>query len=258
MKSTKQQQKGESVYHQIAEKLIADIQAGDYLPGDRLPSENELAAHYGVHRFTARMAIKYVVDQDLVYRIQGRGAFVKEQKIDYSLNFKTNFTQSLLNLGYLPCIRILSSKLITASEQLANLLETNIGNSLFQVKFLRVASLAMTDTTVPEWNPLCISVSYLLSEKFPDLPILIYKSQSLYSLLRNHYGIEPRRTRTQIETQAAYKEEAKLLKIPPGAPMLITKSQVRDQHDHLFEYTVTHFRGDRFTFEVSCSLQLTT
>ncbi|MDZ8109890.1 MAG: phosphonate metabolism transcriptional regulator PhnF [Nostoc sp. DedQUE12a] len=246
------QEKGKSLYHQIAEKLIADIRAGNYLPGDRLPSENELALQYGVHRFTARMAITSLVTQDLAYRIQGRGAFIKEQRIDYSLNFKTNFTQSLLNFGYLPCVQILSSKLITASEQLANLLETNIGSSVFQVKFLRVASLTMTDTTVPQWNPLCISISYLLSERFPDLPILIYKSQSLYSLLRNQYGVEPRRTRTQIETQAAYKEEAKLLNISPGAPLLTTKSQVRDQHNFLFEYTVTHFRGDRFTFEVSC------
>jgi len=253
MKSIKHQQKGESLYNQIAQKLIADIQAGIYRPGDRLPSENELAALHGVHRLTARQAITAIVEKDLVYRLQGRGAFVKEQKIDYSLNFNTNFTQSLFNLGYLPCIRILSSKVITATSQLANVLETKTETtSVIQITVLRAATPTMTDTTVPEMHPLCISISYLLSEKFPDLPVLIYKSHSLYSLLRNHYGVQPRRTRTQIETDAASKEEAKLLKIPPSTPLLVTKSQVRDQHGFLFEYTVSRFRGDRFSLEVSC------
>ncbi|MBD2772704.1 GntR family transcriptional regulator [Iningainema tapete] len=253
MKPINQPQKGNSLYNQIAQKLIADIEAGVYRPGDRLPSENELATQYSVHRLTARMAITAVVDKDLVYRIQGRGAFVKEEKIDYSLNFNTNFTQTLFNLGYLPCIRIISGKSITVGEELASLLETNVGNSVFRVKLLRAASPTMADsTTVPQMLPLCISISYLLLEKFPDLPVLIYKAHSLYSLLRNHYGIQPRRTRTQIETQAAYKEEAKLLKIPPGSPVLTTKSQVCDQNNELFEYTVSHFRGDRFSLDVSC------
>ena len=248
----KHQQKGESLYNQIAQKLITDIQTGVYRPGERLPSENELAAIHGVHRLTARQAITAVVEKDLIYRLQGRGAFVKEQKIDYSLNFNTNFTQSLFNLGYLPCIRILSSKVITATSQLAGLLETKVESSVIQIKVLRAAMPTMTDTTVPEMYPLCISISYLLSDKFPDLPVLIYKAHSVYSLLRNHYGVQPRRTRTQIETEAASKEEAKLLKIPPSTPLLITKSQVRDQHDFLFEYTVSRFRGDRFSLEVSC------
>lgn len=252
MKSMQHQQKAQSRYNQIAQKLIADIQSGVYRPGERLPSENELATVHGVHRLTARQALTALAEKDLIYRMQGRGAFVKEQKIDYSLNFGTNFTQSLFNLGYLPCIRILSSQVITASAQLANSLETNVGISVTRIKVLRAATSTMTDTTVPEMQPLCISVSYLLSEKFPDLPVLIYKSHSLYSLLRNHYEIQPRRTRTQIETEAVSKEEAKLLKITPGTPVLVTKSKVCDQHDFLFEYTVSRFRGDRFSLEVCC------
>lgn len=248
----KYQRTSEALYNQIAQQLIADIKTGVYRPGDRLPSENELAAQHGVHRLTARQAITAVVEKNLIYRMQGRGAFVKEQKIDYSLNFNTNFTQSLFNLGYLPCLQILSSKVITATEELAKLLETNVENSVIKIKVLRAATPTIKDTTIPEMYPLCISTSYLLLEKFPDLPVLIYKAHSLYSLLRNHYGIQPRRTSTKVETEVASKEEAKLLKISPSTPVLVTKSQVCDQHDYLFEYTVSRFRGDRFTLEVSC------
>ncbi|MCC5668869.1 GntR family transcriptional regulator [Nostoc sp. CHAB 5784] len=241
-----------SIYNQIAQKLIADIQAGIYGPGDRLPSENQLATQYKVHRLTARQAITALVEMDLVCRQQGRGTFVKKKKIDYSLNSKTSFTESLFNLGYLPCIRILSSKIITASPQFSNLLETNVGASILKIKFLRAATPAMTGTTIPDMEPLCISTSYLISERFPDLEVLIYRATSLYSLLQNYYGIQPRRAHIQIETELASKEEAKLLKIAPSVPLLVTKSQVRDQHDYLFEYTISRFRGERFSLEVSC------
>ncbi|MBG1270208.1 UTRA domain-containing protein [Nostoc sp. WHI] len=90
------------------------------------------------------------------------------------------------------------------------------------------------------------------SETFPDLEVLIYRATSLYSLLQNYYGIQPRRAHIQIETEVASKEEAKLLKISPSVPLLVTKSQVRDQHDYLFEYTISRFRGERFSLEVSC------
>ncbi|MBV9385987.1 MAG: GntR family transcriptional regulator [Chroococcidiopsidaceae cyanobacterium CP_BM_ER_R8_30] len=248
----KRRRTDESLYNQIAHQLLADIEAGVYGPGDRLPSENELAAQYHVHRLTARQAITALVEKDLVYRLQGRGAFVKKQKIDYALNVNTNFTQSLFNVGYLPFLQILSSKVVPATIELASLLETKSEDSVVQIKILRAATLAITDNTIPEMLPLCLSISYLLSKKFQDLPVLIYKAHSLYSLLQNHYGVQPHRTHTKIESEAASKEEARLLKIPPRSPLLVTHSQVRDQCDEMFEYTVSRFRGDCFSMNVFC------
>lgn len=246
----KRQTRSESLYNQIAQKLIADIKIGVYKPGDRLPSENELAAQHGVHRLTARQAITALVEKDLVYRLQGSGAFVKEEKIDYNLTFNTNFTQNLLNIGYLPSQQIISSKVTRAGAQLAELLQTRPGNSIIQVKFLRTAISAMTEVTGSEINPLCVSVSYLLSDKFPELPVLIFQAHSLYSLLKNHYRVHPRRSSTHIEAEPASREDARLLQISLHTPVLITRSLVRDQYDYLFEYTVSRFRSDRITLEV--------
>ncbi|MBV9388285.1 MAG: winged helix-turn-helix transcriptional regulator [Chroococcidiopsidaceae cyanobacterium CP_BM_ER_R8_30] len=73
------------LYDQIASQLMAQILAGAYKPGDHLPSENELATQHGVHRLTARQAVTALVEKGLVYRLQGRGAFVKEPKLDYAI-----------------------------------------------------------------------------------------------------------------------------------------------------------------------------
>lgn len=239
------------LYDQIASKLIAEITAGVYQPGDRLPSEHKLAAQYGVHRLTARQAITALVEKDLVYRLQGRGTFVKEVRLDYALNNKTSFTESLFNLGFLPCIKVLRSQVIPANQSLASLLKVSVGASITQVKILRSVAPPIVDTTIPDLKPLCISLSYLVSEKFPELSVLIYRAHSLYSLLKDHYGVELRRTCSFIEAAPALVEDAKLLQIPPKSPVLVTRSQACDQHQEVVEYTVSLFRSDRFTLEVS-------
>lgn len=247
----KDRDSSQSLYHQIAQQLIEHINRGVYKPGERLPSENELASQYGVHRLTARHAIATLIEKNLVYRMQGRGTFVNEQKLDYSINFGTNFTESLFNLGYLPYRKILSIKVISIPPAIAAILKTPVSIFVYQIKVLRQASRQITDINIPETYPLCISISYLLYEKFPELSVLIYKSSSLYSLLQNYYGIQPYRTWTKIETELASREDTKLLQIKSGIPMLITKSLVCDQNKKLFEYTISRFRGDIFSLEVT-------
>ncbi len=247
----KERNTSKSLYYQIAQQLMEQIERGVYKPGERLPSENELASKYGVHRLTARHAIATLIEKNLVYQIQGRGTFVKEKKLDYSINFNTNFTQSLFKLGYLPYRKVLSSKVISVSPLIANLLNIPVSSFVYQIKVLRQASQQITDTNIPETHSLCISVSYLLFDKFPDLLVLIYKGSSIYSLLQNHYEIRPYRTQTQIEAELASKEDARLLQINKGIPMLITKSLVCDQYNDLFEYTISRFRGDLFALDIT-------
>ena len=60
----------------IYENLKRDIERGDYAPGARLPSESELCRTYGVHRDTARRALKKLVDDGLIAKRPGVGSFV--------------------------------------------------------------------------------------------------------------------------------------------------------------------------------------
>lgn len=239
------------IYRQIAYQLISEIQSGRYQPGDRLSSENQLAEQFGVHRLTVRQALAFVVEQGLVYRHQGKGTFVAEPRINYSINQGTNFRHSLLELGYLPSLKILNVQIVPASESLANLLEVSLNTNLLKIKLLRSASSRMIGFKIPEDQPLCVSLSYLSLNQFPGLSEQIYQARSLYSLLRSQFGVQPRRARTQIETEPTSQEDIDLLKVPSSIPILITRSIVHDQYDQPIEYTVSRFRGDRFTLEVS-------
>lgn len=63
-------------YRQIADFLRAAVQQKAYQPGDRLPSEAALVAHFGVARMTVRHAIRQLRNEGLVRSEHGRGVFV--------------------------------------------------------------------------------------------------------------------------------------------------------------------------------------
>lgn len=68
------------LYRQVKDFLLGQIQKGVYAPGEVIPAERELADKLGVSRYTVRRAIQELVDEGILYRVQGNGTFVHERK----------------------------------------------------------------------------------------------------------------------------------------------------------------------------------
>lgn len=64
-------------YQQIVSSLISRIVHGEWQPGDKLPPENSLAQEYGVSRVTLRQALDLLEQNNIIYKQQGKGAFLK-------------------------------------------------------------------------------------------------------------------------------------------------------------------------------------
>ncbi|NDL56637.1 GntR family transcriptional regulator [Phytoactinopolyspora mesophila] len=65
------------LWRQVAEDILAEIDSGALRPGDKLPSESDLASSYGVSRITVRRAIKELRQEKKVRVVQGRGTYVE-------------------------------------------------------------------------------------------------------------------------------------------------------------------------------------
>lgn len=63
-------------YMTVLDALTADIKAGKYKPGDKIPSDAELVQRFGVARMTARRAVGVLRERGLVRTEWGRGTFV--------------------------------------------------------------------------------------------------------------------------------------------------------------------------------------
>ncbi len=87
-------------YQALAETIRARIVSGDYLPGDRLPSEAELCAETGVSRGTAIRAIEQLVAEGIVFRQQGAGTFVARPSMHRRSGHLLSFSQTAVAGGH--------------------------------------------------------------------------------------------------------------------------------------------------------------
>ncbi len=100
----------------IAAALRADIAAGRFAPGMRLPNELQLAERFGVHRHTLRQAVGQLAQEGHLRVLQGRGTFVRELVVDYVLQRRTRMTENLANAGESARRELLSHHLVAAGE----------------------------------------------------------------------------------------------------------------------------------------------
>ncbi|MEI9982414.1 MAG: GntR family transcriptional regulator [Aliidongia sp.] len=87
---------GVAVWRQIDQSLSREIAAGDWQPGERLPTEQALAARFQVNRHTIRRAIQSMVQRGLLRVEHGRGHFIQEGVIDYVVGKRTRFSENIL------------------------------------------------------------------------------------------------------------------------------------------------------------------
>lgn len=62
-------------YQDLYEHLKENILSGVYQPGEKIPSENELSAHFEISRQTVRKALELLQDDGYLYAVHGRGTF---------------------------------------------------------------------------------------------------------------------------------------------------------------------------------------
>src|SRR5438309_9423594 len=118
-------------YYQLKEIMRERVRAGEWQPGDLIPSERELGETYGISRMTARQAITDLVNEGLFYREQGKGTFVSQRKVTQQLMRLTGFTEDIRSRGQLPGTKVLSASMRPADETTAERLRIKPQEMIF-------------------------------------------------------------------------------------------------------------------------------
>lgn len=100
------------VYIQIRDILAEKIKSGEFISGDKLPSERELSEIYSISRMTARNALTQLVDSGYAYRLKGKGTFVSYPNIERDFVKLSGFSQMLKSKGIKPSNKIVKSGII--------------------------------------------------------------------------------------------------------------------------------------------------
>src|SRR6185437_4724295 len=130
---------GVALWRQIAGKLHEDIAAGTVPPGGRLPTEAELSAQFGVNRHTVRRALEELSRGGLVRIEQGRGTFVAEDVLDYTVGPRTRFTEWIHRHNKEPSGRVLRRDEIAADVTIAAALGVRPGARVVLLERLGLA-----------------------------------------------------------------------------------------------------------------------
>jgi GntR family transcriptional regulator len=227
---------GSTAHAQIEDWLADAIAGGRLNPGDRLPTEHDLAARLGVSRMTLRQALSELALRGLVTKAVGRGGgtFVAEPKLEQDLTTLAGFSEQLRRRGKVAGARVLAATRIPASSAAAAALQLAEGDPVHDVRRIRLADGA----------PTVIEHSQFPAALFPDL-LDCRLDGSLYDLLADRYGKRPYRARESLEPVIAGVREAEALEVDEGAPLMLVERTAYSQAGEPLEYARDLFRGDR-------------
>jgi GntR family transcriptional regulator len=199
------------LYKEVKRRLTGSIAAGEWRPGEALPSETRLAQRFNVSIGTLRKAIDELVAERIVVRHQGRGTFVATHSANRLLFHFFHVVPRGGEKQY-PDTTTLAFRRGRAEAAEAAKLQLASGDPVLRVRNL----LALGG------RPVILDDLVLPQRLFPDLTekILTTRDNTIYHLYQTRYGINVLRTSERLSAALADAETAKLLNLRKGAPLL--------------------------------------
>jgi GntR family histidine utilization transcriptional repressor len=159
---------GLALYEQIKAHITRKIQDGSWVAGERLPSESELVAQFGVARMTVNRALRELVEQGRIVRVAGVGSFVAEDKPQSTLLQIANIASEIRARGHDYRCEFLVAKRVAASPDVAVWLDLRPGESVFHAVCLHLENVVPVQLEDRYVNPRV--VPDFLEQDFSLLP----------------------------------------------------------------------------------------
>jgi len=226
---------GLALWRQIAAAIEGAITQGRHAPGERLPTEAELAARYGVNRHTLRRAMEALEARGLVRVEQGRGSFVAEDVLDYPLGPRTRFSEIIQRQGREPAGRLLRLAETSAEPRIAELLGLRKG-----ARVILAERLAMADG-----RPVALGAHHFPAARFARIPGLLREDPSITKALAACGVPDYRRQVTRITARMPTAEEATILAQSRARPVLVSEALNVDPDGRPVDATITRYAAGR-------------
>lgn len=217
----------------IRQRLIDNI----WEPGDALPSEMQLALELSVSQGTVRKALNDLVAENILYRRQGLGTFVSEHTERRALFF---YFSIVGNDGsrLLPESRILKLEEKVARPEEVNKLQLNAGEMVVQFRRIRYFRRV----------PTIIEIITLPLEQFPGFGTEIKPPNNLFRFYQKEYGVTVAKAEERLRAVAAEPEEAALLEIEEGRPLLEVDRLAKMLDGRPVEWRVSHCDNTNYRY----------
>lgn len=223
------------LHHQVFRDLKSALDGNEWNPGERMPSERDLAERYGCSVITVRHALGELVREGRIERTRGRGTFVLQPRIDRNIAGSMSFAEEMQRRGLDSATRVVTAQIERAGAAVASTLGLAADAPVVYLERVRLGG----------GEPLLLEQARLPAERFPGLLAFDLEHRSLYDVLAERYGTRIVRAREMVEPVVLHRREASLLEVPTRTLALQIDGVAHAADGSAVEVARSFVRGDR-------------
>lgn len=226
---------------QITDWLRQQIEKGVFKPEEKLPSENELAKKFDVSRVTIRRALQSLESDDIIYRCQGLGSFVSDDRTSHNLVKLTDFNEDMAKAGIKASSVVKKFLTVEAPDWLADKLLLEKGSKVLQIDRLRLGDdqpVAFDSTWLP------IFYGQLLNEE-------TLSNSTIYGVLEQDYDIPVIKGCYKMSAVNADTELANALNVQENSPLFLIDRRTFTIGEKPLYYQKRYYRNDKVVYEMT-------
>jgi len=229
------------LYAQLKESIVKALDEGLLVPGDKLPTEEELCEHFGVSRPVIRQAYSELISDGIITRIKGKGSFIREKEIQsHFFQELSTFEDDMRRVGLTPSTTLLLKELISGDTKFHTILDLPFQQEIIHLRFLYKGN----------GIPMALVDSYLPHDLYPKLLEKESESKALYHIIETNYNRYIAQARRSVNAVIVSDADALILNIAKGAAIHEVKTIATDLEDQILEYSCAEYPGDRNAFDI--------
>ena len=228
------------IYLQICDLIREKIDSGEMSIGDRVWSENEIMEKFEVGRNTARKAIETLVIDGIVSRVQGKGSFVKQPKVESGLQYLKSFSEEIVVKGLIPTSKVLCFERVHPDLWHAKNLKITVDDWVYKLERVRMA----------DGDPIAYQITFIPENLCPNLEKYDFAENSLYDAIEKDFSHVLSWQKTIVKPVDADEKVARILGIPLETPLLQTESVSYLAGGTPIESNINIYLSERYEFTV--------